>query len=141
MASPAYLRRWSRHPVDLPVRVTCSKGMKITVPGRGIEMSEGGMALYAGVALDPGDLMEIEFLKPNRARMCGVVRNRNGFCIGLEFLTPLTENERTVPQASSQAAAPQGKYDPYALLRRKEAEIKRLRTEIAALRWLARLQP
>ncbi|HXY49224.1 MAG TPA: PilZ domain-containing protein [Terriglobales bacterium] len=138
MASPAHLRRWPRHPVDLPVRVTSSKGTKITVPGRGTEMSEGGMALYAGIALEPGDLMEVEFLTPHHARMSGVVRSRNGFCIGLEFLTPLTiESEK--PVAGARAA--RGKYDPYAMLRRKEAEIKRLRNEIAALRWLARLQP
>jgi len=138
MASPAQLRRWPRHPVDLPVRVTSSKGTKITVPGRGTEMSEGGMALYAGIALEPGDLMEVEFLTPNHARMSGVVRNRNGFCIGLEFLTPLTGDSEK-PGAGGRLA--RGKYDPYAVLARKEAEIKRLRNEIAALRWLARLQP
>ena len=137
MASPAHLRRWPRHPVDLPVRVTSSKGMKVTVPGRGTEMSEGGMALYAGITLDPGDLMEVEFLTPRRARMHGIVRNRNGFCIGLEFLTPLGDGEKPAVQARPG----QRKDDPYLVLRRKEAEIKRLRNEIAALRWLARLQP
>ena len=138
MASPAHLRRWPRHPVDLPVRVTSSKGTKITVPGRGTEMSEGGMALYAGIALDPGDLMEIEFLTPNHARMLGVVRDRNGFCIGLEFVTPLTPEGEKAKAAAHRTPV---KESAYAVLRRKEAEIKRLRNEIAALRWLARLRP
>jgi hypothetical protein len=137
MASPAHPRRWPRHPVDLPVRVTSSKGSKITVPGRGTEMSEGGMALYAGIALDPGDLMEVEFLTPNHARMLGVVRDRNGFCIGLEFVTPLTPEGEKAKVNGRRAA----KDDAYTVLRRKEAEIKRLRNEIAALRWLARLRP
>jgi hypothetical protein len=107
------------------------------VPGRGTEMSEGGMALYAGIALDPGDLMEVEFLTPNHARMLGVVRDRNGFCIGLEFVTPLTPEGEKAKVTARRAA----KDDAYTVLRRKEAEIKRLRNEIAALRWLARLRP
>jgi hypothetical protein len=101
-------------------------------------MSEGGMALYAGIALDPGDLMEIEFLTPNHARMLGVVRDRNGFCIGLEFVTPLTPEGEKAKAAAHRTPV---KESAYAVLRRKEAEIKRLRNEIAALRWLARLRP
>src|SRR2546428_13592500 len=89
MSSPANTRRWSRHPVELPVRVFPRGGdSKLTVQGRGIEMSEGGMTLYAGVPLKPGDLMELEFLMPGGARIAAVVRSRTGFCFGLEFLTP-----------------------------------------------------
>jgi hypothetical protein len=83
-------RRWDRQPVDLPVRVVTSKGFSTTVvEGRGTELSEGGMTLYAGILLNPGDLLEVEFDTPMPSRMPAIVRSRNGFCFGLEFITPL----------------------------------------------------
>jgi PilZ domain len=90
MATSAATRRWDRLPVDLPVRVVTSKGFSTTVvEGRGTELSEGGMVLYAGILLNPGDLLEIEFDMPVASRMTAIVRSRNGFCFGLEFITPL----------------------------------------------------
>jgi hypothetical protein len=90
MSSTANTRRWDRLPVDLPVRVVTSKGFSTTiVEGRGTEMSEGGMVLYAGILLNPGDLLEVEFDTPVHSRMTAIVRSRNGFCFGLEFITPL----------------------------------------------------
>jgi hypothetical protein len=90
MSNSANSRRWTRLPVDLPVRVVTSKGFSSTVvPGRGTELSEGGMVLYAGVLLNVGDLLEIEFDAPYNSRISAIVRSRNGFCFGLEFLSPL----------------------------------------------------
>jgi hypothetical protein len=90
MSSSPNTRRWDRLPVDLPVRVVTSKGFSTTVvEGRGTEMSEGGMVLYAGILLNPGDLLEIEFDTPVHSRMTAIVRSRNGYCFGLEFITPL----------------------------------------------------
>ena len=90
MAASANTRRWDRLPVDLPVRVVTSKGFSTTVvEGRGTELSQGGMVLYAGILLNPGDLLEIEFDAPLHSHMTAIVRSRNGFCFGLEFITPL----------------------------------------------------
>jgi hypothetical protein len=90
MPSSANTRRWDRLPVDLPVRVVTSKGFSTTVVhGRGTEMSEGGMVLYAGMLLNEGDLLEIEFDTPAPSRIPAIVRSRNGFCFGLEFIAPL----------------------------------------------------
>ena len=83
-------RRWDRMPVDIPVRVVTSKGFSTTVvEGRGTEMSEGGMTLYAGILLNPGDLLEVEFDTPTPSRVPAIVRFKSGFCFGLEFITPL----------------------------------------------------
>jgi len=83
-------RRWDRLPVDLSVRVVTSKGFSTTVvSGRGTEMSQGGMVLYAGIMLNPGDLLELEFDTPFHSRIPAIVRSRNGFCFGLEFIAPL----------------------------------------------------
>lgn len=90
MAENQNRRRWDRLPVDIQVRVITSKGDDTTVVrGRGTEMSEGGMMLYAGLLLNPGDTLEIEFDTPVASRVPAVVRSRNGFCFGLEFLAPL----------------------------------------------------
>jgi hypothetical protein len=90
MATSGNSRRWERLPVDMPVRVVTSKGFSTTVvEGRGTEMSQGGMVLYAGILLNPGDLLEIEFDTPMPSRIPAIVRSKNGFCFGLEFITPL----------------------------------------------------
>jgi hypothetical protein len=140
MASPVNTRRWSRHPVELPVRVFPRGGdSKLTVQGRGIEMSEGGMTLYVGVPLKPGDLMDLEFPTAGRARVAAVVRNRSGFCFGLEFLTPLgIESPKpampAVRATKPAAPAPEDNADLRSTLRRKELEMRRLQQEIATLR-------
>jgi PilZ domain len=92
MLVPHKTRRWPRVPVDLPVRVVTAKGFSTTVvPGRGTELSEGGMVLYAGILLSPGDLLEVEFDMPSRSHLTAIVRSKNGFCFGLEFLAPLPD--------------------------------------------------
>jgi hypothetical protein len=74
----------------MPVKVVTSRGFSSTVvEGRGTELSQGGMELYAGIMLDPGDMLEIEFEMPVHSRLAAIVRSRNGFCFGLEFITPL----------------------------------------------------
>jgi hypothetical protein len=85
--APPNTRRWPRHQVKLPVRIiTPSDTSEIIVPGLTTEISQGGMALYGGVPLQPGDLMEVEFQTSNRLRVAASVRDRNGYCFGLEFV-------------------------------------------------------
>jgi hypothetical protein len=59
------------------------------VPGCGTELSEGGMELYAGIWLKPGDLLVVEFRVPHGLQMMAAVRHRSGYCFGLEFIAPL----------------------------------------------------
>jgi hypothetical protein len=103
------MRRWPRHEANLPVQVALLYGRERTVvPGRGTEISEGGMALYAGVDLKLHDLMDVEFLMPSRACVTGIVRNRSGYCFGLEFLTPLSvEGELRSAAPTLRTSAPQ----------------------------------
>jgi hypothetical protein len=100
-------------------------------------MSEGGMTLYAGVPLKPGDLMDIEF-QTSGARVAAIVRNRTGFCFGLEFLTPLGVDKPA--HAATSPAAPSSD-DVRTVLRRKELEIERLRKEVATLRTFGKFIP
>ena len=83
-------RRWQRHQVDLPVRIIAVNGILTTpIPGRGSEISRAGMALHAPAALNPGDLMQLQFPTSTPSRVKAVVRNRTGECLGLEFLNQL----------------------------------------------------
>jgi len=83
-------RRWMRYKLDVPIRAIVHKTEKtIITEGRGTEMSEGGMCLFAGVELSLGGQLEVEFTppysgQPIRAR--AVVRNRDGYRYGVEFI-------------------------------------------------------
>ncbi len=92
-------RRWTRHKVDVPIRVIVQRASKTSIfDGRGNELSEGGMALTAGVELNLGDLVGVEFTPPysgSPIRHRGVVRNRMGYRYGIEFLA---DNDRDAEQ-------------------------------------------
>ena len=109
MQSSENTRRWQRHPVDLALGVVTGNGQLGTVvPGRATEISEGGMALYAGIDLEPGDLMAVEFRGPSNARVAGAIRSRSGYCFGLEFLTPVLPGESTSGARLAEFALEQG---------------------------------
>jgi hypothetical protein len=150
---PPNTRRWQRHQVKVPVRIiTTNDTAEIAVPGLMTEISQGGMALYGGVPLQPGDLMEVEFQTSKRLRVAASVRDRNGYCFGLEFigLMPTAEDaDEELPSVGAgvtlvdtQVGAVRGEDEILAMfLKRHEAylhqkalEIKRLRYEIQEIR-------
>jgi len=163
--TPENTRRWQRHPVKLPVRIiTADDISEIAVPGLTTEISRGGMALYGGVPLQPGDLMQVEFETSDRVRVAASIRDRNGYCFGLEFLGLLPSDntqdaearfaeiaepahaESLAVEAAASISAPVraigGENEILALylerhetyLRQREMEIKRLRDEIQEIR-------
>jgi hypothetical protein len=115
-------RRWPRYHVHLPVLIAPSAGATDqAVPGLVCELSRAGMELYAGVNLQPGDIMEVEFQTSSRLNIAGIVRYRTGFCYGLEFCAPRTE-----PQPATQPVP-----EPEALiLARREAQLRELHQKI-----------
>lgn len=119
MMAPANTRRWPRHQVKLPVRIITINDdvSQIAVPGLTTEISRGGMALYGGVSLQPGDLMEVEFQTPGLLRVAGAVRDRNGYCFGLEFATllPGEEAELDAPGLAAKGGAQIGLAGPNSL--------------------------
>ncbi len=91
MPQPGYarMRRWPRYRINVPVRLVVQRPDKtVIVSGRGMELNEGGMALFAGVELKPGQLVEIEFTPPygQPLRVRSTVRDRSGYNYGTEFL-------------------------------------------------------
>jgi hypothetical protein len=98
-------RRWTRHKLDVPIRVIVHLEDKSRViSGRGKEISEGGMAVFAGVELRLGDKIEVEFTPPygGPIRVQGIVRNRHGYSYGVEFFT--LNEEQTAEQERLRAA-------------------------------------
>jgi hypothetical protein len=95
-------RNWPRYHVRLPVLVSAEGDpSKVPVPGLACEISQRGMALYGGIDLLPGDLMEVQFQNSAKLRISGIIRNRSGFCFGLEFL-----NTMPIPEAFSEVLEP-----------------------------------
>jgi PilZ domain-containing protein len=159
--APANTRRWQRHQVKIPVRIITINDdvSRIAIPGLTTEISRGGMSVYGGVSLKPGDLMEVEFQTPGLPRVAGAVRDRNGYCFGLEFATLLPGEEteidasaaggngrlselniRTadrnavelVPAADENFALFLQRHEAY--LEQKELEIKRMRQQLREIR-------
>ena len=59
------------------------------IDGRGNELNEGGLAMNAGVELGIDEVSKWNLLRPTRASPYApgpVVRNRDGYRYGLEFL-------------------------------------------------------
>ena len=81
-------RRWTRLHVDMPIRVLARKrDCLYIVNGRGTEVSEDAVTLYAALELDIGDRVEIEFTDPDSGpplRIRAVVRKREGYAYGLQ---------------------------------------------------------
>jgi hypothetical protein len=64
--------------------------------GRGNDMSEGGVLVFAGLELKTGDEVSIEFTPPfasGPVRARGVVRHRRGYNYGIEFLLDTKEDQ------------------------------------------------
>lgn len=92
----AVQRRWERFRLDLPLRLVVHREKTTIVNGRGSDISEGGLLIFAGVELKEGEEIFIEFTPPYSGepiRVRGVVRNRTGYKYGVEFLWNSPEEE------------------------------------------------
>lgn len=96
----AVFRRWQRYRLNLPIRLIFTKdGSTKIMAGRGNDVSEGGVLVFAGLELKTGDEVLIEFTPPFSAgpvRAKGIVRHRRGYNYGIEFLLDSdTDREQT----------------------------------------------
>jgi hypothetical protein len=93
-------RRFPRFKINVPIRAIARRDDKVRiVDGRGNELNEGGMAIFAGLELKVGDEMEIEFTPPYQdrpIRVSSTVRNRRGYYYGVEFRRADGEDEQRI---------------------------------------------
>ena len=82
-------RRVPRCPLSVPVRVTARSGVGLQgIPGRSLDLGEGGIAAILAGALNPGDSVGVEFLLPEMGlglQAKAVVRHHADLKCGLEF--------------------------------------------------------
>lgn len=98
-------RRWPRYKVDVPVRVITQGLTKVAiVQGRGSELNNGGMAIFAGTELSLGGQVLVEFTPPYSGQPIRVrcfVRNRAGYRYGVEFITESDADYESVHRIES----------------------------------------
>src|ERR1700741_1880099 len=106
--NPINTRRWPRFHVHLPVLIAAETAdSQIAIPGMVSAISRSGMEVYGGVPLRPGDLMEVEFRTAGTVRIAGVVRNRSGYCFGMEFLRLAALNSDSVVASEFSSEVPE----------------------------------
>jgi TonB family protein len=87
--STSNLRRVPRCPLSVPVRVTMRNASGVQgIPGRSLDLGEGGIAAILAGAVNPGDSVAVEFLLPDMGlglQAKAVVRHHADLRCGLEF--------------------------------------------------------
>jgi hypothetical protein len=94
-------RRFRRHWMSVPVDI---RDAESRMDGVSINISEGGMYLFAATNLPVGSRIELEFRPPDKnqpRRVCGVIRRRALYLYGIEFLHG--EGDSTCAELMAQA--------------------------------------
>lgn len=82
-------RRWKRYRVEMRLKVFLQKdGPQKFTFAQGSDISEGGLAAYIPLELNPGESVEVEFIFPyskNTVRVVADVVNKNGFRYGMAY--------------------------------------------------------
>ena len=93
-------RRWERHNVSISVNVTTFlNNQQHNLRGEACDVSQGGMRLFLTRELEPGASVQMEFLMPYHGAelvVRGVIRNRNGFSHGIEFVSPTAYQQQLI---------------------------------------------
>jgi hypothetical protein len=96
----AALRRRQRLRLNVPVCLVVQRPDKVLlVNGRFRDMSDDGVAIFAGVELAMDSEVQLEFTPPfNKGplRVWAIVRNRREYVYGLEFLPRDVAEEQTL---------------------------------------------
>ena len=83
-------RRIPRYPVAIPVDITVLRaGAPANIPGRSLDIGEGGVAAVLAAELQPGEWVAVELQLPNAGHALhtkAVVRHHNQLRCGFEFL-------------------------------------------------------
>ena len=144
-------RRIPRYPVAIPVDITVLRaGAPASIPGRSLDIGEGGVAAVLAAELQPGEWVAVELQLPNARHALqtkAVVRHHNQLRCGFEFLgtvgrpklmirsgrawpnlCPRPENPRTPASASpsTRMTAPNSTPAPGVQARRPPSPLRRV---------------
>src|SRR5258708_6759860 len=95
-------RRIPRYPVAVPVDVTVLRsGLPSNIPGRSLDIGEGGVAAVLAAELQTGEWVAVEFQLPSvgySLQTKAVVRHHNQLRCGLEFLELSRDHRYMIPR-------------------------------------------
>jgi len=100
-------RRWSRHKIDVRLKVSLGGPKGSVVFGRGNILSQGGMGAYipSSLAIGTEVLIQVSFpYSPTEVTLKAIVRNCEGFRYGLEFMD-LADDVRSLIVRNCDSAA------------------------------------
>jgi TonB family protein len=101
-SSPEPGRRLRRHPIAVPVDISVFRsGRQENIPGRSLDIGEGGMSAVLASELHPGDAIDVEFHLPGletafHAR--AVVRHQGAVGCGIEFVELSSDQRQMMRQ-------------------------------------------
>lgn len=102
-------RRFRRFRVDIRLRlITGPANNNRTIFARGSNISEGGMRVFVPADLVLGELVTLELILPyseQKIAVRGILRNRDGFSYGVEYLSSTTPAEREMIARTCKALA------------------------------------
>jgi len=98
--APVSTRSVPRYKLTVPLALTVLRsGIPNNIPGRAIEIGEGGMGIVSASQLLIGESVRVEFLVPHTnapVRATAVVRYQSAKCFGLQFLRLPIEQQSMV---------------------------------------------
>jgi hypothetical protein len=102
----ADVRRWSRHKIDVRLKVSAAlkDGTTNSVFGRANSLSHGGLGAYIPSSIPVGSTVDLELTFPHSSKevkLKAVVRSCEGFRYGLEFIDVPMEIQRTIAKGCS----------------------------------------
>jgi TonB family protein len=97
---PVSTRSVPRYKLTVPLALTVLRsGIPNDIPGRAVEIGEGGMGVVSASQLLIGESVRVEFLVPHMSapvRATAVVRYQSAKCFGLQFLRLPVEQQSMV---------------------------------------------
>jgi TonB family protein len=109
-------RRVSRHAIAIPVDVTVLRsGVPNNIPGRSLDLGEGGMLAVLAAEFRPGDSVGLEFRLPDVSaplRTKAVVRHQARLQCGFEFLGLSQDQQASIRYWARRGAQPKPEIQP-----------------------------
>jgi TonB family protein len=113
-------RRALRFPLQAPVDVTVLRsGIPDTLPGRSVDLGEGGVAAMLAGELSPGEAVGVEIRLPATAypvRARALVRHHDKLRAGLEFVALSEELRSAIRESTGLSETEPERHEPVALL-------------------------
>jgi hypothetical protein len=96
-------RRWERYAVKIRTKITVNQdGKTVSFHGEAGDVSQGGLRLFMPREMEPGVIILMELAIPYSSQLLairGLIRNRNGFSYGVEFINPTKHQQDTIAQS------------------------------------------